>query len=327
MKFSTTLVFLFLFILVGGVYLYLQPKPGEAPHDAPVASSGAAESLIANNQDSITWLQIQNMEKKEAATFILQDKIWVMKYPVRYAVMPESMDEMIKALNSTVKIRKIMPEKDLDNYGLQLPSMKIGIETTQHPERRYLALGTASPTGNVLYARWENEKEIFLVGKEFKAIFDRSVYGMREKRIFRLPVATITKMEFQIGPETYQVEKREGKWSWKKPVSILDLPLDGGLAQNFLSMIGDLFIKDFLDQAKEKNDASFFKAERIIRVWGKDSDPQIFYVGQEAPRRDAFYAKREGEDALLLIDRGAINSLFEMIKTMTTRRLTTDVLQ
>ncbi len=325
MKFSTTLVFFLLFLAVGGAFLYFNQRP--ANHlSQPVSQTSDKESKpaeapsknapVLDPAEKITWIQIQNSEKNETITLVKDDKSWEVKYPVVCPASDGVVDEMVRTLMAAVKLRQLAPEKGWEEYGLLRPAIKIGLKTDAHPVRRYLLLGHESQVEDSVFARWEEEKNFFLVHTELKRIFDRSLYALREKRIFRIAPATVLKIHFEIGSEFYELVKRNDQWVWVKPQARRGMVVDQVSAEEFSTHLRDLFIKDFLDEQKEKIDASFFKTGGTITVWGSGRQKEIFYIGQEAPARDAFYGKRDGENAILLIDRGILRSLLDTVRSM-----------
>ncbi len=325
MKFSTTLIFFLLFLAVGGAFLYLNQRSA-SQLSQPVSQTSFKESVpaevpsqntpVLDRSEKITWMQIQNTEKNETVTLAREDKLWEVKYPVVYPASDGVVDEMVRTLMAAVKLRQLAPEKGWEEYGLLRPSIKIGLKTEAHPVRRYLLLGHQSEVGDSVFARWQEEKNFFLVNTELKRIFDRSLYALREKRIFRIAPAAVLKIHFEMGPEFYELVKRNDQWVWVKPQGRRGMVVDPVSAEEFSSHLRDLFIKDFLDEQKEKIDASFFKTAGTITVWGSGRQKEIFYLGQEAPVRDAFYGRRNGENGILLIDRGILRALLDTVRNM-----------
>ncbi|HXV27424.1 MAG TPA: DUF4340 domain-containing protein, partial [bacterium] len=225
-------------------------------------------------------------------------------------------DEMVGTLMTLSKVRVLTPEKEWEEYGLLRPTIKIGIETVIHPGRRYLFLGNESPVGDSVYARWQESDDFFVVDSKLKQTFDRSLYAVREKRVFRISPDSIYKIQFRSGSELYELARRKNQWVWIRPRVRRGMTVDPVSSEEFSTQIRDLFIKDFLDPDKEKVDTSFFKIAATVTIWGASKQKEIFYLGQEAPVRDAFYGKREGEDGLLLVDRSNLRAFFETVRTM-----------
>jgi hypothetical protein len=319
-RFSTTVVFFILFVVVGGVYLYLNPKWGPdstLPHEQ-VAAPPSVSLLGLAPGDSITWIQVQNLEKKETITLIREDGNWMLKFPVAYPAGSLMMDNMMKALETRTKIRPFIAEKGEKEFGLQNPLLKIGIQTEKNTDRRYLYLGGPSPMGDMTYARWEKEKEVFLVDGELKRAFSRSVYYLREKRIFRTSLTDISRIQLQVGTDVYEIQNKNNLWTWSLPVSEKGMTVDPAAMNEIMTKLNDLFVKDFLDNQKLENpELGLVASVNLIKIWGSKSQPETLYVGREVPTRHGFYARREGEKVPLLLDRDKISGIFSIITELT----------
>jgi hypothetical protein len=316
MKFSTTLVFSLLFLVVVGFYIFLTP-PAPPPKSTPTpALPMQSSSALIDPSDSVIWLQIQNVEKGETITLVPQGNSWMLKSPISYPATAGAVEEMIRILAAEKKVRELTPEKDWGEYGLSKSSIQIGLQTKNVPRKRYLYLGGLSPVADLIFARWEGGESYFLLNADLKRMFDRSIYSLREKRIFRTPFSHLSKIEFQAGSFRYVLFHRKKQWIWLKPDSIRGIGVDESSMNGLLGQMRNLFIKDFLDSGTEKNDFGFFESNHVVKVWGFAKEKEILHIGQEAPARDAFYARRGGEEIFILVDRSHMRALFENIQTI-----------
>ena len=80
-------------------------------------------------------------------------------------------------------------------------------------------MGDTSPLGSFDYARWENEKEYFLLDSGFKKVFGISLYSLRFKKIFTVPEKEITKLRFRSANGEYEMAKRDSQWFWMEPLA------------------------------------------------------------------------------------------------------------
>jgi hypothetical protein len=222
-------------------------------------------------------------------------------------------EELVRALQSTPKVRSLMTDKKWEEYGLLTPSVKIGIETTASSGRKYLYLGDNTPEGNLVFARWEAGEEYFLIDSALKQWFNQTVYTLAEKKIFQTPSSQISMIQLQFGSEFYEWVKREGVWVWSQPLSMQGKPVNIQISNRLLDQIQNLAVKDFLDPEK----AGFFsKTGDYLKVWGKSEEEERLSIGREIPVRDSFYARKDGEKVFFLIDRGRVKTLYDTVKLM-----------
>ncbi|MDD5217411.1 MAG: DUF4340 domain-containing protein [Candidatus Omnitrophica bacterium] len=315
MKFSTTLIFILLFVLVLFFYFELSPPRTEAPFVPPAGDDSAGGSTFSlGKDDRVVWLQIQNIEKNETATFVLKKGLWMLKQPVRYEADQGFVKAVIQELLRLEKVTPFVPERKWDEYGLLRPNLKIGIETQKDPHRRYLCLGDPSPVSQMIFARWEGEESYFLVDQSMMGIFDVSLYRLCEKRIFRVSREDVSRLMYRIESKMYKLEKRNGIWTWVGPESLNGITMRPEDAERILDLIGNLYIKDFMTGGQQ-GDTGYGFSERVdyIKLWDNRDVPHVFYLGGEYPGRDAFYGRREGDDTVFLVDRLNIQSLFDQL--------------
>ncbi len=321
MKPSVTIVFILLFLAVAAAYTYFRPleKPAAPPPVAYVPPE-PMRLLPLEEGDGLVLMQIQDLARNQTMTLTRgsEKENWMLKYPVAYIADPLIADGMAKSLTMTSRARRLTPEKDWSEYGLDKPKMKIGIETRKNRTRRYLVFGAHSPVANLVYARWEGAPDYFLIDAALPRVFDKTVYTMRWKRVFRIRPAAMTKIHILTPGGEYELAKRGGNWLWVEPIPILGEKISRRSMDEFLRHLSELFIKEFLDEEKRSKDQLGFTVSRtLIEVWQDPAkDPAILHVGAELPKKDAFYGYLEKEDVYFWVARDNIRLLLETITAL-----------
>lgn len=321
MKTSTIVIVVLLFAAALGAY-FLSPEQKIKMPETP--GQEAAKVMPADENSPLRWLQVQNILKNETVTMEKKDGEWVLVYPVSYPAETIAVEGLVAALKLSARARHLLPEKDWDEYGLLKPNIKIGIETEQGKGRRYLYVGDDSPVGPFVYARWEGEEEYFLIQRDLKRAFDRTVYSLRQKQVFRVPLNEVTKMRIRSMDQEYEVEKREEGWYWLEPIPLLGKPLQKKYVDQIVTQYGDLFVKEFLDNEKKSPDElGFGILSPWIKLWGRDKAKNLeqITIGQELPDRDSFVVEREGEKTYFLVARENVRKLFQIFETMSQEAL------
>ena len=315
MKFSTTVIFSVLFAVVAGFYTYLSPNPESVKAVSPSSASARLVALEGDNE--INWIQIQNLERKEPITLALEGDRWILRYPVSYPTDPLIVNGLVTALTLSTVGRRLFPEEGWDEYGLLNPSIKVGIQTKRGGKRQYLYLGSQSPVGEYIYAKWEGGMDYFLLDKNFKQAFDRSLYSVRQKQIFRTPVGDISRIDVKTASRELELARENGQWMWVKPSQAASgLSVSKERMDEFLILLRDLFVKDFLDaEKKDRREYGITDDGTSIKVWGTTVAPEVFYLGREAPAKNGFFGTRAGENVIFLVSRDNIRLLFEMLET------------
>ena len=314
MRPSVTLTFTALFIGVGIFYLHYYGMPA-VKREAPAADSGPAK-LLDLEADAITFIQLQKPDDKETMTLERSGKEWVLKYPVTYQADKTMVDGLMTALRISQKARRLTREKGWEEYGLLQPGLKIGIEAKGLPKRKYLLLGDLSPVAAMVFARWEDEADYFLLDARFKQAFDRSVYALREKRLVRLPLNSLEKIHVQTFSNNFELSQRNSQWFWTEPIARLGKPAPREQMYEILMALRELYVKEFWDgQPVQETERGFSVSGPAIQVWDKNGKTSAVRFGNAVTEHDAYTALIDSEQVVLEVARGNIENFFKIFDT------------
>ena len=308
MKIRTTL-FLALFLAGLGSYYFFSEKPfREAGAElAPI------KILTLGEGDSLSFFHIENQVSKEMISLHRSGKEWMLDYPISYPAEKFIAEGMASALTFSQRLRRLPFKGDEKGLGFDSPKIKIGIETQKEPKRRTLLLGEASPIGGGVFARWEGEDEYFLISPEIQASFERSVYSLREKKLFRFPWDGLVWIQIKAGEKVFRLQKTGGKWSWTFPSLSGEIPADkvSDLVYSFQS----LYVKEFLDgKNPDKKEFGLQAKGSFIAVGGNGGTEERLILGARALGKDALYVLREKENIVLLVSEKNLRSLLQMFE-------------
>jgi hypothetical protein len=320
-KLSVAAVILLLFAMVLGCYVYLSVGDWRSPVKSPEVAQ-SMQLLPLRDGDAIRRMQIQNASKNLNVTLEYDQNHWMMISPVRYPADEMLSEGFVTALKLSTKARRLMPEKGWDEYGLLKPAIKVGIETQKDPKKRFLYLGDVAPTGNFIYARWENESEYFLLNADLRKVFDQTVYALRMKKVFRMPLKDITKVTLVNSSGTWELSKIDEGWYWVEPLAILGDEVEKRDLDFIFSELERFHIKDFLDSSKKtKSELGFTSMSPFLRINNQKAETETLRLGGELPARDAFYGMRDGEPTLFLVSRGNFENFFRELEGVTRSHL------
>ena len=314
MKLSTTFLFTVLFAAVLAVYLKTRPPSLLQDPVKKVFEIPSRKLLDLRSADQVVWLQLQNLEQQTTITLIKRDGSWYVKFPLEDYADDELVHEMIKKLLSIYRQKIYQPEKDWEEYGLAKPGIKVGIETTQWTERRYLYLGDVSPIENMLFARWSHEEGYFLVSPDIMKILHQSLYSLREKRVFRRDLSQLLKITFYFDAKRYDFQKGVRGWELALPNASSQRLMDSKKMEDLIGQLTHLMVKDFVAEPQELAKISGISKENsFVEVQFKEGLLETVYLGNEFPLRDSYFSKRENEAQLFFLDRKKIRHLFESV--------------
>ena len=307
MKITTTL-FLGVLLTGVGVYYFVWEKPISFKSQA---EASPVRVLALAQGDIPSWLMVQNQATKEMISLKREGGDWWLEFPVSYPAENLLVEGMISALTYSNRVRRLSMENlEKQEYGFDSPKIKIGIATAKEPRPRYLLFGGASPVNRGVYAWWEGEKEYFLIPPELKASFERTVYSLRKKKIFRSNMKETVWIHMKSGPQEYRLEKKEGKWFWTLPALAGEIPEDK--VSELLSSFETLYVNEFMD-GQNLDDAKFGLQPRdiFLAAGTKPDQGEKLILGNLAGGKEALYSLRENENVVLLVSAEHLKALLQ----------------
>jgi hypothetical protein len=150
-----------------------------------------------------------------------------------------------------------------------------------------------------------------------KSVFRQSVYGLREKRIFRAAPETFRMISVDMGEYSYQWKKDGAGWYWFEPVAKFGQKIPAGQVNTLLAALQNLYVKEFRDNTiKSRAELGFFMIHDRIRIELEGKKTENFHFGNEVPEQNAYYGLREGEGTVFFVDRGKVIELLDLMQKM-----------
>ncbi len=317
MKLARTVIFILVFAFAAGVYLFqvrlakqtLTNVPDEVNRDVTISQKDVIDRMTL--RDNVRKTQI-GLRKAEGS--------WNLDVPVPYPAESRIVEGLAAAARMASRQPRLRAEKEWAEYGLARPDMEITFGLPGAKEV-VLLIGMQAPVGKAVYARWTEERGYFLLPSEVKSAFQQSVYGLREKRIFRASPDTFRKIFVEMGEHSYQWKKDGEDWYWFEPVSRFGQKVPLARVNAVVAVLQNLYVKEFQDNNKRSRaELGFFMIHDRIRVESAGMT-ESFHFGNEVPERDAYYGFREGESTVFLVDRGKVIELFELMKNISSGNL------
>ena len=283
----------------------------------PTSNSAALPPIqifSLSKNDSVSWLQIQNQVSKETMALKKEGTGWQLQSPVSSPAEKLLVEGMVNTLIFAPRLKRFFMEgKTQKDFGLDLPPLRIGIATQKNPEPRYLLLGAVSPVSKTIYAQWEGEREYFLVPPEVEASFERTIYSLRQKKLFRINWNEVGWIHVKGERKEFRIEKKGEKWSWSIPAMKSTIPAEK--VSDLIYAFQSLYIKEFLDgQNLNQKDFGLESKDSFLAMGPEGASGERVLLGAVAKGKDSLYAVRERENLVVLISQSNLKSLLEMFE-------------
>ena len=271
-------------------------------------------TVAISKNDPIDRVELCDNVQKTKIKLRKVNGVWELERPVHYPAENQVVEGFVIAARMVSQQPRLRAEKEWGEYGLAKPEFEILFGL---PGKRAVTLliGAQAPVGKAVFARWAEERGFFLLPPEMKAMFRQTVYGLRQKRLFRTPADRIQKISVEMGEYSCQWKKDGGVWYWLEPVKKLGQKVPAGRIDLVVGGLESLHVREFLDNNKKsKAELGFFMIHDFIQVEAEDGKKETFYFGNEVPEKNAYYGFREGEDVVFLVDRVNVVELFDFIR-------------
>ncbi len=227
------------------------------------------------------------------------------KYQIIYPIKAKADDNAVKALLALLlraeKERRLSDaSSELAAYGLQQPKLQVSIKAKGKGEN-WVVFGNANVSGEYVFAKHRDNKEVFLVPVVVKRVADRTLYDLRDKTVLAVAKGKVTKLEVSYQGTRLVVEKDDkGHWQLTKP-----LPARGGKEEidRFLGKLSELKAAGFKqDSPKDLAPLGLVKPVSWIKVWHQgEPEPATLMIGSR-DKQGRFNAKLTDKAEVFLLD-------------------------
>jgi hypothetical protein len=183
MNWGKTLLLLLGLIALSG-YLYIFEIRG-----------GAEKKLADERKKQAEWRSIQlfpyqpdEFKKvtlfKDGTTIVYEkeDGGWWMKEPLTIKGSEGAINDIILSIINVVETDPVGDNPtDLAQFGLDAPPLSISVVLEGNAQPKTLLIGVDNPTSITLYAKWEHEPRVFLVGSLIRWEMNKEFYNLTNR--------------------------------------------------------------------------------------------------------------------------------------------------
>ena len=202
-----------LFLVLAGLlsYIYFADRdetPGEEREKA----------FASVTAEDIEEIEIKSAEG-ETSRVRKADGKWSIVEPVQAAADENELTSVASSLSS-LDIQRVVDENaaDLKQYGLEPARIEVAFRQKGDKESRRILLGERTPTGGDMYARFPDQKRVFLVSSFLDSTFNKNTFALREKSIIQIERDKVDRIEIAAGPRSLTLAKSGAEWRIEAPV-------------------------------------------------------------------------------------------------------------
>ena len=210
---STLVMVLVLAGLVG--YIYFVDSKRE-----PGGTTVKEKPFTSLQADDIEEVQVKSADG-DTTRLQKTDGKWQLVEPVKAAADTSEITSIATSL-AGLEIQRVVDENpgDLKQYGLEPARLEVAFRSKGQKDLRHLQIGEKTPTGGDLYARFPDQKRVFLVSSFLDATFNKNTFALRDRRILVFDRNMADGLEVTDGASKVRLAKSGSDWRLAAPISV-----------------------------------------------------------------------------------------------------------
>jgi hypothetical protein len=210
----STLALVVIFAALVG-YIYFVDSKRE-----PSGTTDREKPFGSLQADDVEEVQIKSADG-ETTRVQKTDGKWQVVEPVKADADTSELTSIASSLAS-FEINRVVDENatDLKQYGLEPARLDVAFRSKDQKELRHLEIGEKTPTGSDIYARFPDQKRVFLISSYLDATFNKNTFALRDRRILVFDRNMVDGLELTSGSTKTVLAKTGSEWRLTSPVSV-----------------------------------------------------------------------------------------------------------
>ena len=216
MSFRSTLIIIFILVVIAGTYFLFFNKPTEntTQNDKPKISE-----TYDLPRETIQKVRLSYADDVYQTLTVVKDTngMWQLTTPFEAHADSAKVNGMLDDFINK-RIRQTLEVSEYDQYGLENPTIKIELWKDPEGSPKTFRIGKKGINYS-LYTKEQSEANIFLIESSALDDLSKSPTDIRDKSVIQFNPDTITEIQFQ-KPEAFSCRKEGNSWKMTHPLSV-----------------------------------------------------------------------------------------------------------
>ncbi len=283
--------------LLAGAYYALEVRGQKARDDA-------TRVFVADEQEVE---QITVSRKTESIVVKRDGEDWRLVEPVRAKTNKTEIGSLLHAILNAKQERGIAEQpKNLTEYGLEQPAIRLTVTLQGGTSLPELLLGDKNPNGFSVYAKRGDRPAVFLVAEGLRNRLDRRADDLRDKTVLPLDLDKVKQVRLIRKGQTINLTSGDAqRWEMTHPAKV---KADGSMVRDLLWKIKDARVKEFLAAPEDsKRRYGLDRPDLVVELREADTSKRLLLKAAADPKAGLYALAEPGEgiistDASLLTD-------------------------
>lgn len=263
----------------------------------------AKKKIFDFKEEDLEKIRVRSGSK----TFVLEKRgeSWLIVSPLETETDSFQINELLRAVTEGKMIEKVGKPDDRGRFGLDPAEWEIDFHTAKGRLPHTLYVGNVSPTGKVVYVVSSRHSGVVSVDSSFKNRVAKSMFHLRNKRLFDWDSDGVVKVELRRGATRMVAERKNGGWEMVNPVKArADREKTSELIRKTVYARATSFADAQVDDAVTGLKA----AAARISLWKSARDePLVLSIGRES--KDGLWVMASKDGIIATVEKSFLNSI------------------
>lgn len=296
MRFKGTTILFLVFVLLGG-YVYFTEFRGKEERQK---QEEAKKKAFQVDEKDITEISLTYPDR--TITGVKKgEKQWEMTSPSGIEADPDEWQQLASNVPRIEREDTIAQNgtQDLTPFGLKDPAVKVSAKTKDGKTLEIL-FGAENPKKTYNYAKFPNNKDVFLTASNWPKTFTKNISDLRNKKVLEFEADDIEGVKIAEGTKELEAQKSGDNWQLKKPIGA---KADSSEISTFVSSIRFTRANGFPDPPVDAKTAGLDPP--VIKITlhdGKAKTDRVLLLGKTS-EADKYYARDASRDVIFIVDK------------------------
>ncbi len=256
--------------------------------------------VMSIKKEDISELKITHKDGK-TVELTREGEKFVIKAPVSSDTDKNVVDTILNTLESLKSTIRFRDNEKLSGYGLTTPSLTLEYRLSNGNTGKIL-FGVRNDFDGKYYMKLEGSDEIFMIEGYVKGNFDKDLYNLRDKSVFKTETSEIKKIEYRIGELVYIFEQKEKIWEMLSPQKGR---ADEDEINKLKNTIKNLSAKAFFEEGKTIADFGLDKTTDYLKIYkGPDMSVSLINISRikDQTGNEKVYVMRQNTTVPIEVD-------------------------
>jgi hypothetical protein len=294
-------------VLAGlGAYIYFvtwkQPEGG--------AATGKKQEKVFASLDSSKIEEVKVTSAAGDATTVKKDASgWQVVQPLTTKADDGEVGNLTSALASAEIVRVIDENPtNLNEYGLGNPRIEVDFKAAGDKDYRKLLIGEKTATGSDLYAKRNDDKQVFLIQAMQETSLNRTTFDLRDKGLLKFDREKVDGIDVSAAGKTIAIAKEGGDWKLTRPVQT---KADFGSVEGLVGRLQSAQMKSIVADNVAPADLKKYgldKPDATVNL-AIGSSRATLLIGGKGDKDNTVYARDASKPSVVTVEQSLLDDL------------------